>query len=1586
MNTQQSSRPVVTPAMREQATKQPNSWLYVVDPIFTDPNAEVPPWGFIGGYRVDEKGAVTDDFSPNPNYRPSPVALRLPAPTNDVERALQLTTTGYAQGHTLLGAMLDAELILHAQPSNGALITGEHESGRRQLQVFTSDSFLPPNWSSWQRLTGRKLAGLGLQGVDIQVNPTSQIKVRLPGEDLVRAAAAAAPKALGAAPAAAPAVPQQPRVEPPKAPVAVEPTPAAPEPETGGDTKTFAPPAVSIDARPASGEAPAEAPADPTGTPAEPAETPAEPHAPADEDADGDVLDTDFGQRFLGSVLAGAVGDALGAPVEFYPVDQIRSRFGSAGVTEYDRSGEHPGEFTDDTQLAAFTLEGLIRGHGAERDGHGGPLAAVQLAYQRWLHTQGYAWSRVAGPFAEHEPEPTGWLIGRSELFAVRSPSAACISALREFASVGVPGTFDRPINEAQDCSGVVRAAPVALWSEDPREVFELAAATAALTCAHPAGYLPAGVHAFLVHRLLRGEELPDAVKRARELLTAFAGHEETDAALQAAVDLASRGRPTPEQLKDELGGGWSGHEALAVAVCAALSTDGIAPAVMLAVNHSGNSDSTGALCGNLVGAQHGASSVPGLWLRDLKQHALLRELAADGLREFGPEPPATARWRARYPVAGAAAGLDFTSTLPLVEPDDPVDEDDAAQPVAAAVPQAPQDIGAADPQDFSTGTQFTAPQTGSEESDGDPLAGAESVELPAAADLDAAGAAELVGQENAAALRDPDDPVQRRVLGLLLGGAVGDALGYPVEDASLEQIRAEHGPDGVTGPTGPHPGSISDETQMTLFTLDGLIRANIRRRLHGENEPGAQVQQAYQRWLHTQGFDWRDSGGPLAGAQPDGWLIRQKGLFVRRAPGTTCIQALHGYAAGTPRASFSNRLNESKGCGGVMRAAPAGLWSGDCAEVFQVGALTAVLTHGHPSGYLPAGALAVLVHQLLADRSLPEAVDRALTELSEWDGHEETSTALRQAIDLATAGTPTPEQIQERLGVGGYGEQALAIAVCAALTHPESFADAVLLAANHSGDSDSSAAICGNIMGAAHTSAAIPADWRAGLELHEVIEQLALDAVREFGPEPPDDAEWLERYPVGDPEPPAPADVPDEPQPAAADGSPIEEDGVEPHPAPESEPPSAAPDAAQDEGLSDEELQLLTAWRRFRDNEEGSPELTHGLRNLLVEAFGAERAAQLVGEAVEPAEEPAELAAEQQVQLSSQERLAGCALGTAAGDALGAPWVFTGLAEIRQQHPDGLTEPDELLGRRGAATAAAQQSVFVLDGLLRAQARSAARGIPVHRQGLVQATLQHWLLTQGAPLQPVLPAGELAAEQVLQVQRFPDSATVSATARWQGGAAPTPADPPNAADSPEAAVRSAVVGLHADSTATALEAGVELGVLTHGHPDGYLPAGAVAGMVAALHDGRTLVEAVHAVLAELDQLEGAGTTARCLRAALEAGAGGPAAPEDLEELGDGWRAPQALGIAVAAALSHPNSFRDAVVLAATHSGNSAATAALCGALLGTARGTGAIPQDWAECLELGPLLEGLVADAGRIGSEIAPHESAPEWAQRYLG
>jgi ADP-ribosyl-[dinitrogen reductase] hydrolase len=343
------------------------------------------------------------------------------------------------------------------------------------------------------------------------------------------------------------------------------------------------------------------------------------------------------------------------------------------------------------------------------------------------------------------------------------------------------------------------------------------------------------------------------------------------------------------------------------------------------------------------------------------------------------------------------------------------------------------------------------------------------------------------------------------RFLGCILAGAVGDALGAPVEFNTIESIRERFGPAGTTGYADEH-GTITDDTQMTLFTLEGLIRGH-----RGEHaDLFAPMQHAYQRWLHTQGLepDWANNGGVFATKpEPDGWLITNRGLFSPRAPGVTVTGSLRSFAREGRRGSFDNRLNNSKGCGAVMRAAPMALL-GDDAFAFAVG--TGLLTHGHPSGFLPAGALAHLVHLLLLDATLPDAIAATRAKLLGWDDHEELVEALDAAVELARGGPPTPETIADRLGGGWTGEEALAIAVCAALA-AEDMRHGLLLAVNHSGDSDSTGAICGNILGAMRGVAAIPEEWLAGLELRDVIEQVARDALAEFGDAPPD---WGDRYP----------------------------------------------------------------------------------------------------------------------------------------------------------------------------------------------------------------------------------------------------------------------------------------------------------------------------------------------------------------------------------------------------------------------------------------------------------------------------------------
>ncbi|MFD6065614.1 ADP-ribosylglycohydrolase family protein [Amycolatopsis lurida] len=355
-------------------------------------------------------------------------------------------------------------------------------------------------------------------------------------------------------------------------------------------------------------------------------------------------------------------------------------------------------------------------------------------------------------------------------------------------------------------------------------------------------------------------------------------------------------------------------------------------------------------------------------------------------------------------------------------------------------------------------------------------------------------------------------DPATRsRLRGSLYAGALGDALGAKTEFDSIDRIREIAGPAGITGliPAYGGLGRITDDTQMTLFTLEGLIRAH-----HGTGPVEQSLQMAYQRWLHTQGVSWERARGPEnTSPEPDGWLITNRELFSRRAPGLTCFSELEAYGKTGVRAGMDKPVNNSKGCGGIMRAAPVALWSDDLAEVFRLGAESAALTHGHPSGYLSSGAFAVIVHELLRGKPLLDALTTARAELEKYPGHEEQSVALDQALALAGEGPPTPEKL-ETLGQGNIGETALSMSIYVALTTTDPNV-ALLASVNHSGDSDSTGSVCGNLVGAMYGEEALETSWLVELELSEVIGQLADDALAEFGGNAPGDDRWYARYPA---------------------------------------------------------------------------------------------------------------------------------------------------------------------------------------------------------------------------------------------------------------------------------------------------------------------------------------------------------------------------------------------------------------------------------------------------------------------------------------
>jgi ADP-ribosylglycohydrolase len=219
-----------------------------------------------------------------------------------------------------------------------------------------------------------------------------------------------------------------------------------------------------------------------------------------------------------------------------------------------------------------------------------------------------------------------------------------------------------------------------------------------------------------------------------------------------------------------------------------------------------------------------------------------------------------------------------------------------------------------------------------------------------------------------------------------------------------------------------------------------------------------------------------------------DGWLIKVKDLHARRGPGSTCLSALSSGKMGT----IEQPINNSKGCGGVMRVAPVGLFYSR-EKAFRIACECAALTHGHPSGYLSAGVLAHIIACIIEGLDIEEAVKDALKVLETYDGNEECSIAIRKAVELAN-GSEEPDTAIKLLGEGWVGEEAIAISIYCALKYKGNFKKALCAAVNHDGDSDTTGAITGNILGAYLGIDGIPGEWIAKVELADVIMQIADD------------------------------------------------------------------------------------------------------------------------------------------------------------------------------------------------------------------------------------------------------------------------------------------------------------------------------------------------------------------------------------------------------------------------------------------------------------------------------------------------------------
>lgn len=323
--------------------------------------------------------------------------------------------------------------------------------------------------------------------------------------------------------------------------------------------------------------------------------------------------------RVQGCLLGGAIGDALGAPVEFMSISRILGEFGPRGIEELAPAYGKPAAITDDTQMTLFTAEGLLRSETRRRTkGTTHTPSIIHHALMRWLHTQG-----DFGPLSTASYD--GWLIEQRELHARRAPGNTCLSALCASRVLG-----DDAVNHSKGCGAVMRVAPIGLLCREPRAAFDLACASAKTTHGHVSSTLSAGCFAFIVAALMEGTPLLDAVLAAGALVAEQPGASETCAAIDNALASVDSSAESSPATLEGLGQGWVAEEALALTLFCSLRARNFEHGVRLAVNHSGDSDSTGSMTGQLLGCLNGAQGIPERWLQQIELRAVISQIADD--------------------------------------------------------------------------------------------------------------------------------------------------------------------------------------------------------------------------------------------------------------------------------------------------------------------------------------------------------------------------------------------------------------------------------------------------------------------------------------------------------------------------------------------------------------------------------------------------------------------------------------------------------------------------------------------------------------------------------------------------------------------------------------------------------------------------------------------------------------------------------------------------------------------------------------------------------------------------------------------
>ena len=330
---------------------------------------------------------------------------------------------------------------------------------------------------------------------------------------------------------------------------------------------------------------------------------------------------------------------------------------------------------------------------------------------------------------------------------------------------------------------------------------------------------------------------------------------------------------------------------------------------------------------------------------------------------------------------------------------------------------------------------------------------------------------------------------------GVLLGLAVGDAMGHTVDRRSLEEIRNDYGPNGLLGYDLVNGyADITSYTQLAAFTANGLLLGLTRGQTKGRISNNIRyITLAIREWSRSQTFSLPEKNYC--------WLSRIPEMKRKFCMDNRMLDALSRENLG----SVDDPQYKSDHPGALTTVIPLALLQQDLElsqeELDRLGAETVALTHGDPEAYLSGAALTHMLCLLLQDPSTPigELVQQTIDSVGLQFGQGGRLWELLQlGLTLAVSPNVTPMEAMETLGCRTAAE-ALAGAVYAVSTCGRDFDAAMITAVNHSGRSSAVGAIAGCMLGAILGDEALPEFYLESLEAAKPLMELADDMAAGF-------------------------------------------------------------------------------------------------------------------------------------------------------------------------------------------------------------------------------------------------------------------------------------------------------------------------------------------------------------------------------------------------------------------------------------------------------------------------------------------------------